>query len=348
MTTQSADIPPASQPTPEGKLKQRQQEMDYNFKVVIAMIIVLALSAIITLLTIQEPSAMVYTPQTPDPSPLGYTWSLVLFIIPAVVLKWWFVRHPHYHVEKKAYWLTIAILTPLGFCLDLFFGNSFFLFPNQAATVGLRLPGFTFGQGWIGGSIPIEEFLFYFTGFITILLIYVWGNIYWFEDYSVSDDREAAQALKQVFSFHWPLAIGSLVLIGAAILYKNVFAPPDYRGGFPGYFVFEMLVGVVPTVVLFRAAKQFINWRAFSFSLFFLLFLSLLWEGTLGTPYGWWDYQPAQMLGIVMKPWANLPLEAVILWFVATWITIIMYEVIKIVDYMERGVGGALLGTRKG
>lgn len=336
----------SSTTTTASQLTQRQQATNKDFKVVLAMIAVLVLAATITLLTIQQSSAMVYTPQTPNPSPKGYTWSLVLFILPAVALKGWFLRNPQYHIEKKAYWLTIAILTPLGFCLDLFFGNSFFLFPNQAATLGIRLPGYTFGLGWVGNSIPIEEFLFYFTGFITILLVYVWGNIYWFDDYSVGEDRDAAQALPQVILFHLPLALVTLSLIIAAIVYKQFFAPPEYQAGFPGYFVFILLVGVVPTVILFRAAKQFINWRAFSFSLFFLLFLSLLWEGTLGVPYGWWTYQPAQMIGIVMKPMVNLPLEAVILWFVATWSTIIIYEVIKIVDYMERGVPGALFGSR--
>ena len=93
-----------------------------------------------------------------------------MFIVPAVVIKWWFITNPQYKVEKKAYWTTILILAPLGFFLDMFFGNSFFSFDNKAATMGIDLFGYVFGQGW-GRNIPIEEFIFYFTGFLTVLLI---------------------------------------------------------------------------------------------------------------------------------------------------------------------------------
>src|SRR2546430_12778414 len=43
--------------------------------------------------------------------------------------------------------------------LDLLFGNTFFIFPNKAATLGCNIPA-------LGGAIPIEEFVFYLTGFI--------------------------------------------------------------------------------------------------------------------------------------------------------------------------------------
>jgi hypothetical protein len=141
------------------------------------------------------------------------------------------------------------------------------------------------------------------------------------------------------------LLIFSLTMIAAAILFKYYFAPANYREGFPGYFVFLIALAVTPTIFLFKAAKPFVNWRAFSFSLFMLLFLSLLWEGTLGVPYAWWGYRPQQMVGIVMLPMANLPIEAVAVWFVTTWTTIIFYEVIKVYLYMERPLKDALLGS---
>jgi hypothetical protein len=296
--------------------------------------------------TIQQSSAPVYTPQTPNPSPLGYTVSLALFIIPALTLKIWFLRHQTYQPDKKAYWLTILILTPMGFGLDLFFGNSFFTFENQAATLGLRLPGYTFGPGWVAGSIPLEEFLFYFAGFITIMLVYVWGNLYWFGRYDYDDYHEDALKVNRIVSFHWPLAVLSVALIVSAIVYKRFFAPPEYQTGFPGYFTFMVIVGLVPTIALYKTVKPFINWRAFSFSLFFLLFLSLLWEGTLGTPYGWWGYQPERMMGLVMRPLNNLPIEAVALWFIATWLSVIVYEIVKIGLHMQRGFWAALFGVR--
>ena len=82
-----------------------------------------------------------------------------MFIVPAAGIKWWFMRNPEYKVEKRAYWITIGILAPLGFFLDALFGNSFFTFENKAATIGIDLLGYKFGQGWVW-SIPLEEFIF--------------------------------------------------------------------------------------------------------------------------------------------------------------------------------------------
>ncbi len=323
-----------------------QKTPDTDFKVVFGMIAALVIPAVITLLTIRQSPQPIFGPETPNPSPLGYTWSLTLFIIPALALKGWFLRHPQFRVEKKSYWLTIFILTPMGFCLDLFFGNSFFTFENRPATLGVRLPGYTFGQGWAGGSIPLEEFLFYFTGFIMILVVYVWGDMYWFGAYNIDDYRVEVRKIGRIISFHWWLAAAAAALIVAAIFFKRFAAPSAYRDGFPGYFTFMVLAGIVPTTLLFKTAKPFINWRAFSFSLLLVLFLSLLWEGTLGVPYAWWGYQSKQMMGIVAGPWANLPLEAVTLWFIASWITVNVYEVLKIYLYMGRPTLEAFIGVQ--
>jgi len=53
-------------------------------------------------------------------------------------------------------------------------------------------------------------------------------------------------------------------------------------------------------------------------------------------------------VGIVMLPMANLPIEAVAVWFVTTWTTIIFYEVIKIFLYMDRPLKDAFLGSGAG
>ena len=44
-----------------------------------------------------------------------------------------------------------------------------------------------------------------------------------------------------------------------------------------------------------------------------LVFVSVIWEATLGVPYQWWTYREDEMLGIFVTAWANLPLEANIL-----------------------------------
>ena len=62
--------------------------------------------------------------------------------------------------------------------------------------------------------------------------------------------------------------------------------------GFPGYFVFLVVGALGPSSALFSSAVPVVNWRAFSLVLFVILLTSLLWEATLGVPYGWWGYQP--------------------------------------------------------
>ena len=54
-----------------------------------------------------------------------------------------------------------------------------------------------------------------------------------------------------------------------------------------------------------------IDWRAFSLTAVIMLLISLLWEATLGVPYGWWGFQDAQMIGIRITAWSGLPVEEV-------------------------------------
>src|SRR5881392_4041649 len=118
-----------------------------SFYVVFAIAAALVIPAAIALRTVVHPAILQAT--SDNPTPLGYTWSLLLFIIPIVALGWWFACRPDLQFPRKAFWRTIAVLAPLGFLLDLLFGNTFFIFPNKAATLGCGVPA-------IGGGIPIE------------------------------------------------------------------------------------------------------------------------------------------------------------------------------------------------
>src|SRR5271168_4135531 len=102
-----------------------------------------------------------------DPSPHGYTISLLLFILPTLVIGLWFVPREGVEISRKSFWLTIAILFPLGALLDFFFAAKFFTFPYAGATLGIRAPA-------LGGGVPVEEYVFYFTGFVFTLLLYIW------------------------------------------------------------------------------------------------------------------------------------------------------------------------------
>ena len=108
------------------------------FLVVFAIAAALIIPAALTLRTVVHPVILQAT--SDNPTPLGYTWSLLLFIIPIGALGWWFARRPDLQFPRKAFWRTIAVLTPLGFLLDLLFGNAFFVFPNKSATLGWEIP----------------------------------------------------------------------------------------------------------------------------------------------------------------------------------------------------------------
>src|SRR5947207_957160 len=110
------------------------RERAKSFYVVFAIAASLIVPGAIALRTIVHPAILQAT--SDNPTPLGYTWSLALFIIPIVVLAWWFGCRPNLKFPRKAFWRTIAVLAPLCFALDLLFGNAFFIFANKAATLG--------------------------------------------------------------------------------------------------------------------------------------------------------------------------------------------------------------------
>ena len=289
------------------------------FYVVFAIAAVLVVPAAIALRTVVHPAILQATSE--NPTPLGYTWSLVLFIIPIAVLGWWFACRPDLRFPRKAFWRTIGVLTPLGFLLDLVFGNAFFIFPNKAATLGCNIPA-------LGGAIPIEEFVFYLAGFMLVLLSYVWCDEYWMAAYNVPDYAAAVKGIPRIVRFDFASVVLGVVLIAAAISYRKFLSgAPD---GFPWYFIYLVCVSLIPSAGFFHTAQSFINWRAFSFTFFLLLLLSLLWEVTLALPYGWWEYQPRALMGLHIGAWSGLPIEAVGVWLAVTFTTVITYEVIKI------------------
>jgi hypothetical protein len=312
-----------------------------DFKIPLLMLAIIIIPAVIAVSRVEN--AVELLPPDRYASPYGYTWSLTLFLVPVVVLGVWLLCHPLYAIERKSFWGTILLLAPLGFGLDIFLGNSFFTFVNHGATLRLNLLGYDFHLGW-RWNIPVEEFAFYLLGFLAVLLIYIWCDLFWVKGYSTDEDRHAqAQATAKLVSIHFPSLWVALGLIGAAVLYKYL-GPHPYHQGFPGYFTFLVTGALIPAFVFFPVAKPLVNWRAFSLTLFMVLLISLLWEATLAVPYQWWGYNFNQMMGMVIKPWAALPMEATIVWLVVTWITVIVYEVVRTYFHMGRGVQ-ALLGS---
>src|SRR5712692_2243426 len=226
----------------------------------------------------------------------------------------------------------------IGFGLDFFFAHRFFIFPNAGATLKIEAPA-------VGRPVPIEEYVFYLTGFIAVLLIYVWMDEFWLAAYNVPDYHGEAKLIPRLLQFHPTSAILGVVLIAAAVVYKKKFsATPE---GFPGYFTFLVFGGLVPAASFFPTTRRFINWRAFSLTFFFILLVSLLWEATLAKPYGWWDYQPEQMIGLSIGAWSGLPIEAICVWIAVTYATVIVFEVVKLWQASEKPARDAFLGSKK-
>ncbi|HVM48892.1 MAG TPA: lycopene cyclase domain-containing protein [Candidatus Acidoferrum sp.] len=307
------------------------------FRVVFVIAGLLILPAWLALRTVRHPGTLQL--DSANPTPYGYTWSLLLFIIPLAALCGWFARRSDLELARKAFWRTIAVLAPAGFVLDLLFGNAFFTFPNRSATLGVGVPG-------VGGPIPIEEFVFYLTGFMLVLMSYLWADEYWLRAYNIPDYHSRAKDLRRIAEFHPQSVILGAVLLAGAAIYKKALSPTPE--GFPWYFTYLTAAAIIPAAGFFRTAQSFINWRAFGFTFFLILLISLLWEATLAVPYGWWGYRPAAMMGIAIGAWHGLPLEAVCLWLAVSFTTVITYEVIKIWQALGRRAREAFFGAQPG
>jgi hypothetical protein len=289
------------------------------FQVVFVILGLMVLPVALTLQTVHHPGRLEIA--SDNPTPLGYTVSLLLFLVPAVALLGWLHQRRDLALQRRACARTLAVLVPLGFLLDLLFGNAFFTFPNPAATLGICVPA-------VGGPLPLEEFVFYLSGFGVVLLTYVWADEYWMAAYNIPDYAAATAGMARLVQFHWPSLACGVGLLVAAMLYKQWWSPAP--AGFPWYFAYLVATSIIPSAGFFRTAQAFINWRAFSFTCFFIMLLSLLWEATLAVPYGWWGYRPAAMVGLSIGAWAHLPVEAVCVWLAVSFTTVISYEMVKI------------------
>ena len=302
--------------------------------VVLGMLAMMVIPAAIALHSVRIPATLQVQP---DASPHGYTWSLLLFVIPIVVIAVWFLPTEGLEIPQRAFWRTIGILVPIGCLLDVVFAQWFFLYPNPRATLGVLAPAF-------GHWVPIEEYFFYVTGFIAILLLYVWLSEYWLAAYTVEDYRGEAQALPKLLKFHpMSMAVG-IVLIAVAVAYKEWFS--EVREGSPGYFIVLVAGGLIPSMSLYPVVRRFINWRALSLTMFFILLVSMLWEATLALPYGWWNYQHRAMVGVFIGAWSDLPLEAVLVWLAVTYGTVLLFEAVKIWQASGRRARQAFLGEK--
>jgi lycopene cyclase domain-containing protein len=288
-----------------------------SFQLILAILGMIALPAALTLHTVRVSPVVDVT--VPNPSPYGYTVSLLLFVVPILVIGLWLVPKDGVKISKRSFLWTISILFPIGAALDFFFARFFFTYSNSGATLRITAPA-------LGGGVPVEEYIFYFTGFVAVLLIYVWLDEYWLAAYSTPVDSVERTSFSRLLRFHPQSLIWGVLLMAAAIFFRWAFIKTP---GFPGYFTFLIAGALAPSAALLPSALPVINWRALSLTVFVILLISLLWEATLGVPYGWWGFQDAQMIGIRITAWSRLPIEEVCLWIAVSYATVIVYETVR-------------------
>lgn len=289
----------------------------------------------LTMTTIRTP---VMPLKAPD-SPLGYSISNLQWLIPAlgIVLLYFAIKiRPS---ERRALQLTLFVLPFTGFILDIFFADRFFTFPNTKSVWGLSIPGFNFRTLAFDAPIPIEEFIFYITGFLYTLAVYLFGRDIWLSRYTPPCDAVPRGKWR-------PLAASFvvLVLVVLGFLAKALFKTPG-ESVVPEYYLFLILLGIGPCIFLYPIVYRRVNWQALSFTLFSVLLISVIWEVTMGIPYGWWGYHREVMMGIFIKPWFDLPLESAIVWLTVSFTTIFTFEaiVLAIKTRGSRTTGAAFL-----
>lgn len=296
---------------------------------VLAMLLAAALPAFLTLRTVVRPAILVQT--SDNPTPYGYTWSLSLWIVPLLAIVLYLHSHPARATPRRAFWTTVALLVPLGVLLDVLLGNAFFTFPNAGATLQIFVWGYDLGAGAWVKNIPIEEFGFYFFGIAFALALYLWSDLAWFGRYALVEGRgrwDDDDPSRPILRPHWGAILIGLALIGLAVAYKKLLSADPC--GFPGYFTFLVLAAFVPAAMFYASVRDYISWRAFSFSALTMFTLSLLWEATIAFPYQWWGYKPEMMLGAFIEAWNGLPLEEPFLWLLVSITTTIVFETIHL------------------
>ncbi len=253
-----------------------------------------------------------------------YTLTLLIWILPIIGFEIFFHQKKLLTpIKRKALSVSVIVLAFIGILLDLFFARFFFTFPNHSMTLGIEI-----------FDIPIEEFIFYVTGFWFIIYLYIFCDEWFLKKYNPPDEKyyKYRTKLKKKLIFIHARSIYMVIvfIILGIVVQKFINKSPSI---IPGYYLFLLLIAYTPTILFYRLTKRYINWRAFAFTLILTTMISIIWEVTLAIPRGYWGYQSGQMLGIFIPVWSSkysqLPLEAVTVWIFCTLVTLV-YEYIKI------------------
>jgi hypothetical protein len=266
---------------------------------------------------------------------LTYFTSLLFWLTPILYL--W----PAFHSitahgrgrRRRALRVSIATLVVFGTALDFLVGHFTFRF----ADCGPAGPYIKCIQG-PGGSVPIEELLFYTFAPVAMVLVYACADERWLSRYNPADNLVNLRLIR--VSPAW-LVVAAAVAVSWLVIWR-------VNGTFPTYFAFLSGIGLVPTIFLYRAARSLINWPAFAVTVLYVLVTSIVWEVTLAIPRGWWGFEPAAMVGIYVDAWSTagsvFPIEEIGVWMAAPFLTLLTYESAKAFFHHPRSSREALFG----
>jgi hypothetical protein len=289
----------------------------------------------------------------------GYTKSLILILIPLLFLAWWYVKvrdQKHLRQFFMPLSLTILFTAVVWVLLDIEFANKLFLFPDPRSHIFWLIPGYV----WAGScqtfwtllkascykpNIPLEEVLFYVGSGLTMNLMYMWAAEDFYSEYSAPPEKyeKDKDNPKSIIQLNWKIIGAAGLLFVAACWFKSIRNP---EGMVPWYLLAELTLTLLPVAALYNRVAPFTNPQAFFFVVMLQILVSLIWEGTLALPYGWWNYQRSAMTGIFIVPWSRLPLEATFLWLSAGWSAMLLYEATKLGVLSGKSLWELLFGNR--
>jgi hypothetical protein len=240
----------------------------------------------------------------------GYTWSLLVFAVPSLVIARSLSAHRVLTRLQRPILQAWAVLVPMGVVLNLLFADDFFTYPDAQAVSGLAAPAFDFtGVDW-AHPIPLEEFVFYALGFLAILLGYAWTS-------EVLVPRSVRPVMRGAPGWlEATLVPLGLVVAGVAVAESST----------PTYWTYLSLVPLPVTVVLWPVVRARLNVPALLVTMTLLIGSSFVWESVLAVPRGWWGYQADAMLG---RSLFGVPIEAVVVWCLAPVTTAVLFESLR-------------------
>ena len=210
----------------------------------------------------------------------------------------------------------VVAFTLVGVLLDVALGERLFTFHNSGATLEVFVPGLN------GAQLPVEEFVFYVTSCTFVLSLYLVSDCFLFRVlFKPFPPGSLLPSVAGVMAAVTPLV---LLLLLVSYCCRAVLSG-DWLG-LPEYMWFITAFGFGPAAASYPFACHSVNRQALAFTTVTTLLISVIWEVTLGVPYEWWGYHPQRMMGIFIKPWHNLPVEAVVVWFMVSFAVVLSYE----------------------